>query len=471
MSEAIVARLEAVAARLEKLAAGGRASGGSVEEDIPEVVSEFDLFISTDVQPFLDACAAMSGTAAMGTEYSKALGSIRSVVAASAVCTKPSQGDLMSLLTDCVAVITAASTAGDRADKKSEFFCHTKAFAEVVTGFNWVCVPGTKKTCIAALEASDFYLTKILVAAKGMDDTAKGQHRAFVSSLKNMITKMGDYCQQYHKTGVSWQAKGKTVAEFQASGGAAPAADVPPPPGPPPASLEKKTKPKASGAGMSDVFAAISKGGAITSGLKKVTDNMKAKNNKDKAVLKPKERKAVAPKKKWGAAPVKKEPKMALSKGTWFIENYETDTVIPEAELEIKHNIYILKARNCTITVPIKVKSIQVDGCYKVNIVFQSVVSLCEVFNSQRVKVICLQTVPAVAIDKVQGASIILETVEAKNAPPTIVTSNVSELNFVVPGANPDKDDPIEIPLPEQYTSTYDPTTGKISTEPVTHGG
>jgi len=56
------------------------------------------------------------------------------------------------------------------------------------------------------------------------------------------------------------------------------------------------------------------------------------------------------------------------------------------------------------------------------------------------------------------------------NPPPDIITSNVSELNLVVPGPTAN-DNEIEIPLPEQYITKYDPKTKKLATQPVTHGG
>jgi len=57
--------------------------------------------------------------------------------------------------------------------------------------------------------------------------------------------------------------------------------------------------------------------------------------------------------------------------------------------------------------------------------------------------------------------------------PPDIITSNVSELNLVYPGAT-EKDDPIEVPLPEQYLTKIVDNKSKVvklKTEPVSHGG
>lgn len=47
-----------------------------------------------------------------------------------------------------------------------------------------------------------------------------------------------------------------------------------------------------------------------------------------------------------------------------------------------------------------------------------------------------------------------ISSVEDVAANPDIVTSNITAMNVSVPGKKPD-DDPIEIPLPEQYITKF----------------
>jgi len=165
----------------------------------------------------------------------------------------------------------------------------------------------------------------------------------------------------------------------------------------------------------------------------------------------------------------KQKPKrLELDKGTWFCENYVNEMATLE-EVQMKQSVYISHCKGATITIPDKCKSIQVDNCHKVNVVFKCVVSTFEIVNSQRCAVQVLENVPSVAIDKTSGFQLILTPLSA-NPPPDIVCSNISEINLVVPGAT-ESDDPIEMPLPEQFLTKYDPKTKKISTTPVTHGG
>jgi len=168
----------------------------------------------------------------------------------------------------------------------------------------------------------------------------------------------------------------------------------------------------------------------------------------------------------------KKPPELTLSQGTWFCKYYEGEKGRPLQitipEVQMKQSIYILNCANVIIQIPDKCKGIQVDGCKKTEIYFQSVVSTFQIVNSVGCKVTVQESAPSVAIDKTSGFSLIL-TENSIKAPPEIVTSNVSELNLVVPG--PAGSDPIEMPLPEQYTTKYNPETKKLTTEPVSHGG
>jgi adenylyl cyclase-associated protein len=235
---------------------------------------------------------------------------------------------------------------------------------------------------------------------------------------------------------------------------------------------------------MGAVFASINAGSASGSatqafGLKKVDKSQMTHKNaalREQPGLAPKEKAPKASESKTkaaaAAAPVG-PPRLGLDKGTWFVENYrdgKEELVIPEVQM--KQNVYISKCKNMTIQIPDKCKSIQVDKCEKVRVVFKAVVSTFEVVNSQRIYASCLEMCPSFALDKSSGVSVIVSRAALNQlpAPPEIVASNISECNLVVPGPTDDVD-PTEIPIPEQFITKYDLKKKKISTEPVTHGG
>ena len=220
---------------------------------------------------------------------------------------------------------------------------------------------------------------------------------------------------------------------------------------------------------MGAVFGELTgKGDSVTAGLKKVTADMKTKNMTDKPVLEAKAKPVAGSSKASSSAPAAKKPANTyLSKGTWFVEYHEGAHNIKLENVQLKENIYILKCKDATITIPDKCKSVQVDACNKVTIIFKSIVSVFEIFNSQRIRIDCQESVPSIAIDKSAGVIVQLSRAAVAN-PPALITSSITEVNLTVPGPT-DEDDPVEIPLPEQYETKLVPGQYKLTTEAVKH--
>jgi len=222
---------------------------------------------------------------------------------------------------------------------------------------------------------------------------------------------------------------------------------------------------------MGDVFAALNSGSAVTAGLKKVEKSQMTHKNaalREQPGLQPKEKKSDGSKKSAPKEAAKKPPSMELQKGTWFVENYEDQSSpIEIKDIEVKQSVYVSKCRNVTVIISEKCKAISVDGCFRVNVQFKSVVSSVELFNSQRCTIEVLESCPSIAIDKSDGSAVVLTKASFAN-PPQLVTSKISESNLVVPGATDDAD-PIEIPIPEQFVTLVSKDK-KLKTEPMGHG-
>merc|ERR1712083_1236466 len=222
---------------------------------------------------------------------------------------------------------------------------------------------------------------------------------------------------------------------------------------------------KGGGGGMAAVMGDLSKGLAVTKGMKKVTKDMKTKNRKDR-VGKVTVKKA-APKKKrkkFGA------PQTKFMGGRWMVENYEEeDGLIVVDKANLKSNVFISMCDGCTIQVPGKVKAVTIDNCVKVRVFVQDVVSTVEVVNCKSVKIIVQKdgVVPSFAVDKCESPQIILSR-SAYEAMPDIYSSNVTAMNVEVPGAT-DDDDNKEHPVPEQFLTKIDFKTGKCTTVHTEH--
>ena len=423
--------------------------------------------------PLLCCCAVC----VQGELADRGFNAVGRVVAASAVSKKPTDAELLAFLQPVVDVLQEAQ----KPEKPgSAFVNHQKAFEEGVASLQWPTVSPPnglpKDIAQSGYEAADFWLIKILKEGKEKGGKQGEDCLAFASTWKQLLVKQTEFVKQHAKSGLDWKVGGQPLSAYSGGGSStAPAA-----PGAPPApSFSAQASSAASSAatavagGMGSVFGQLSSlGDSVTGGLKKVTSDMKTKNIKDKDPLQPKSS-AVAPSSSAGggggsktAGKVQGEPKTYNSKGRWMVEYYSSGGPLTISELELKDSVYILGCSNVTVRVPKKCKSIQIDSCKKLTVEFAQVVSILEVVNSERVNIHVSELCPSISIDKSDGVAVHLSTLAVKS-PPQIITSKVSELNLVIPGKTED-DDPVEIPLPEQYITTYE-GNGKIKTESVAH--
>jgi len=301
------------------------------------------------------------------------------------------------------------------------------------------------------LEAAEFYLNKVLATAKNAPASEAEIHRAYVKQMKELLDGLAAYAKANHTTGLTWNAKGGDVKDAKVSASA------------PKAAASSIDTPKV---GMGAVFGELNAGLDVTKGLSKVTADMKAKNLKDKPVLVPKEKPAEQASPKKAAEEQVKQPSITEKQGTWFIEHFKNDQNVVLKDVDQKQAVYIFNCNGCVINLPAKVKSIQLDKCSKTSLVFDNVVSTVSVVNCKSVTIVCTTNCPTLAIDKTMGCQVHLNDKSVVN-PPILVTSNISEVNLMVPGKKAE-DDPIELPVPEQFNTIYKNWT--LTTTSVSHG-
>lgn len=221
---------------------------------------------------------------------------------------------------------------------------------------------------------------------------------------------------------------------------------------PPPVEKLENTPPEDSNSGMAAVMNELVAGSVK---LKKVTDDMKTKNRKDEepvipAQLTPSEAPALntavgsVPKKQ--VAPVL-QPVCEIQRSNWVVENYVNHQGVLKLEnCDMKQIVYISKCTNSTIYVDCKVKSITLDGCKRVNLIVNSVISSVELVNCERCKVHSVNELPSLCIDKCSGVTV---TLSPSSLGCEITSSKSSEMNVAIPiGTDGDYK---EIPIPEQY--------------------
>jgi len=332
---------------------------------------------------------------------------------------------------------------------------HLSALSEGVPALGWVTVSPTPGPFANEFKGnSEFYSNKLLREYKGKDE----DQVAWINALKGFFGDLVAFIKKTHTTGLVWKNGGEDASKYVGAAPAPSAKAGPPPPGPPPAATSAPAK---KGADMNALFSSINKGTGISSGLKKVTSDMKTKNRD------PKERtavvKAVPKKRPTSRKPVKRgTPKFALEGNKWVLEFQDDKKDFVISDTETKHTVYLYKNDNCVVNVSgEKVNSICIDSCNKCGIVFNNCIAVVELINCNGVEIQCQGRVPAFAVDKCSTIQIILsnECLEAE-----IVTSKSDQVNVLIPTKDGDL---TEMAIPEQYKTTVN--NGKLVTECVEH--
>ena len=481
--EKAVIQIESYATRVGSTATHAAHNAATDNAEKSAALMDWQALTAEHLSAFTVAASRFPDTKQFGAWAQTSFEHIGTLIGASAVSKKPTDAELIAFLAPIVDAVTASQNV--KLPPASPFVNHLKAFQEGIASVNWVMTEPPnglpKDVAQSGFEAADFYLIKLLTEGKKKGGKEGEDYAAFATTWKALLVKQFEYVRDHFKTGLEWSPKGQPLSSYKSasasSSGSAPDAPPPPPPGAPAApTLSEKASAVASSAagavagGMGAVFGQLSNlGDGVTGGLKKVTNDMKTKNLRDKPALEPTKpapaaKPAASSSTTTAAAKPKREARTYESKGTWFVEYYEGGAITMD-KVELKESVYILGCSNTSVSIPVKCKSIQVDSCKRLQVEFKQVVSIFEVVNSERVTAYVTENCPSVSIDKPDGASIHLNrTAVAK--PPQIVTSKVSELNLVVPGKT-DEDDPVEIPLPEQYITVYE--NGRIKTESVAH--
>jgi len=202
--------------------------------------------------------------------------------------------------------------------------------------------------------------------------------------------------------------------------------------------------------------------------LKKVTADMKTKNrdpNEKSSVVPAASQPKATPKAAAKAGQKVGTPRIQLVGNKWVVEWQINNKEIIISETEPRQTVYIYKCEGSVVQIKGKVNAITIDSCKKTGVAFHSAIATCEVVNSNSIDVQCTHTVPSYAIDKCSGVQLYLSN---EGLASEIVSSKVDSFNVVLPPLNP-TDDPLELPVPEQYKTVVKGRT--LHTEIVHHSG
>lgn len=478
-----VARLEAVATRLEavarKLGKGGKAAASDDDEvEVSEAVLDFQAMLNTEVKACCDAWDALpypKGFDNPSAMVKKCFENIVAFVSCTDTCKKPSPEELQQFCAAAIETISESEAlVGTRKRKLFDFDNHHKVLNCMCDSIIWVswyapALPHQQAT--SGLESAMFHLNRILRKQKTPENVA------WVDATKALLQKQVALIKEHFKTGLEWHGK-KSVMEHKGTApavDAAPAAEpaaqetAAPEPEPEKAAPKEEAKPKKTG----DLFGELNQGGNITSHLKKVKKTQKNKYKKKgeiKSTVKGGPSKAKVKKKL-------PDPKKQKRGKTWFLEYYQEGLITINEDLlnglDLTIGLFIANCYNCNFMIPegIKVKSICMDGCKRVQVQTADVVSTVEMVNCQNCTLWLNGIVPSVAVDKCDSPRVILMApCWNQEKPVDILTSNVTAGNVEVPGADENSDN-VAIPIPEQYYLRIDKESRTGRPEVMEHAG
>ncbi|KAI8476335.1 MAG: adenylate cyclase-associated CAP [Monoraphidium minutum] len=163
-------------------------------------------------------------------------------------------------------------------------------------------------------------------------------------------------------------------------------------------------------------------------------------------------------------------PKVELQQDRkWVVEHHSGNREIVIDKTDPRHAVYIFNCHNCVVQIKGKVNAVSIDGCKKTGVVFEHVIAACELVNCNGVQVQCLGTVPTMSIDKSDGCQLFINA-DVAAGDFQLVTAKSSEINLTVVPADPNSGaDAVELPVPEQFISSF--KGGKLVTVAASHSG
>lgn len=432
------------------------------------------------------------------TLFGKAFVAQRQILLVASKAKEPDKSTLLTLFKP----LQEASQPLDRlreANRKSAEENHITMLNDATSTFGWVGVrPKPDEYFAELLGGAQMYGNRVRMANKDKDQAQVD----WIIAFNKLCSSFRTYIKDHHSRGLCWKLGGmpadqalrevrsakpppsSSAASATAVNGAPapppmPAGGGPPPPPPLPPQIDtnqlnqhqSQPSPQQSG-DMNAVFADLNRGESVTSNLRKVSKSEMTHKNPSLRTQAPQaptrsdstgsgRGKSPAPKKKPDSMRAKKPPVKALEGNKWAVEHFESEMSPVEVHAEKQHSILISCCKSATVRVSGKANAITVDSCQRLDLVVDSLVSAVEIVNSRNFRMQVLGTVPAVQLDKVDGAVVFLsrESLAAE-----VFTSKCSEVNVTLPPER-EEDDSVECPVPEQIKSYV--VDGKLVSEIV----
>lgn len=190
-------------------------SPAAIQGDAPAVIA-YDIYMESAVIPCCKATNNLGGMENTGELIKDAWLGVRTIVVLATRSKLPS-GDLSTeLQLHLKPIQTALETLRKlRLDRKYDW--HTKAIIELCGILSWVLVKPPPQLpsafCREMVSSCEFWSNKIRKEYKGKDES----HATFCDALKKVGNDLIQYIMEFHKTGLTWNPHGVSLAEAAVS--------------------------------------------------------------------------------------------------------------------------------------------------------------------------------------------------------------------------------------------------------------
>lgn len=263
---------------------------------------------------------------------------------------------------------------------------------------------------------------------KKKKDEHKDHLRAWMNAGKAFGAAVTEVIKAHYKVGVEWYGQEDfAMGDVKAAPAAAAGAKE--------EEVEPKKEEKKATEKQADIGAALSKGLAVTGGLKKVKKEQRNKYSGEKISGKVSSGPTKAKIKK------KKTAKRSKRGHTWFFENYQNYqgdgrvTIDNAEEYDMKKSLYFCGAINSDFLVNVKVKTITLDSCKRTRVQIDSdIISSIELVNCANCTIYVNGVSPSVTMDKCDSPKIIMSAKAwpAEGAKPNVLYSSCSAANIIL---------------------------------------
>lgn len=175
-------------------------------------VKAYDAYIKESLVPLAQACDDLKGLENLGDLLKQAFEGVRTLIVLASRSKLP-DGDVVLALQSHLEPTQQAVATIRNLKLGRDWDRHQKAVTEMLSCLSWVLMRAPKALPVPMIKdtlgSAEFWSNRIRKDFKGKDDT----QIKFCNDIKATITGLAEYVEEYHKTGLTFSARGVSLAE------------------------------------------------------------------------------------------------------------------------------------------------------------------------------------------------------------------------------------------------------------------